>query len=104
MTLSIMTLIMMAEHCYAECPVKALYAECRYVKCRYAECRGAIFRRVKISRVKCYYPSRPCPVSLLMVQHCKLSAFVTAINFHPSLTFASKAGAYMSEAPCIALL
>jgi hypothetical protein len=26
---------------YAECHMKAPYAECHYAKCRYAECRGA---------------------------------------------------------------
>jgi hypothetical protein len=29
---------------YAECHMKALYAECRYAKCRYAVCRGALSR------------------------------------------------------------
>ena len=36
----------MAGHCYAECQILALYAECLnaeclYAYCRYAECRGA---------------------------------------------------------------
>jgi hypothetical protein len=26
---------------YAECHIKAPYAECHYAECRYAECRGA---------------------------------------------------------------
>jgi hypothetical protein len=29
-----------AEHCYAECHMQALYAECQYAECRYAECHG----------------------------------------------------------------
>ncbi len=28
---------------YAECHIKAPYAECRYAECRYAECRGASY-------------------------------------------------------------
>jgi hypothetical protein len=34
---SIMTLRIKAEHCYAECH----YAECRYAECHNAECRYA---------------------------------------------------------------
>jgi hypothetical protein len=35
------------EHCYAECHIQTLYAECHYAKCRYAEwgyaeCRSAV--------------------------------------------------------------
>ncbi len=30
------------EHCYAECHIQALYAECRYADCHYADCRGAL--------------------------------------------------------------
>ncbi len=26
---------------YADCHIKAPYAECRYAECRYAECHGA---------------------------------------------------------------
>jgi hypothetical protein len=45
----IMTLFLMAEHCYAKCIIKALCAECRYAechndKCHCAECRGAILK------------------------------------------------------------
>ncbi len=32
---------------YAECHIKAPYAECHYAECRYAECRGAIFLLLK---------------------------------------------------------
>ncbi len=27
---------------YAECHIKALYAECHYAECRYADCHGAV--------------------------------------------------------------
>jgi hypothetical protein len=46
-----MTLCKIAEHCYAECHIKAPYAgyryaecrkaDCQYADCRYADCRGA---------------------------------------------------------------
>jgi hypothetical protein len=29
---------------YAECHIKASYAECRYAGCRYAECRCTVYR------------------------------------------------------------
>jgi hypothetical protein len=32
----------MAEQCYAECHMQALYAEWHYAECLYAECRGAV--------------------------------------------------------------
>ncbi len=36
---SIMTLSIMAMHCYAECHLfSTLYAKCRYSECRYSEC------------------------------------------------------------------
>jgi hypothetical protein len=34
----------MADHCYAECHIQALYGECRYAECHYAECRGAPYK------------------------------------------------------------
>jgi hypothetical protein len=30
-----------AEHCYDECHIQTLGAECHYAECRYGECRGA---------------------------------------------------------------
>jgi len=47
MTLSIMTLSIRIECCYAECHnvecrfAKWCYGECRYAKCRYDECHSA---------------------------------------------------------------
>ena len=52
---------------YAECHIKAPYAECRYAecryaechyaKCRYAECRGAILSNVTCNKCdkSCHY-------------------------------------------------
>jgi hypothetical protein len=37
-----MALAIKAEHCYAECHIKILYAECHYAECRYAEPSGAV--------------------------------------------------------------
>ncbi len=37
-----MALAIMAEHWYAECHIKILYAECHYAECHYAERRGAV--------------------------------------------------------------
>ncbi len=90
MTLSIMTLIIMAfdaECCYTDshlCSVAFMlsvaskitsydachYAECRYAEYRYAECRGAVFG--------------------------------TDIRFKLSHYFACRSGASPSGAPCIA--
>jgi hypothetical protein len=36
-----MTPSIIEEHCYAECHIKAPYAECRYAECHYAECHYA---------------------------------------------------------------
>ncbi len=35
---------------YADCHIKAPYAECRYVECCYAECRGTKLPKGKQSR------------------------------------------------------
>ncbi len=53
MTLGLMTLSIIAEHSYkdlsfmltvtyAQCHIKAPYAERRYAECHYAECHGAL--------------------------------------------------------------
>ncbi len=31
---------------YAECHIKAPYAECHYAECRYAECPGALRKAI----------------------------------------------------------
>jgi hypothetical protein len=33
---------------YAECHIKASYAECRYAGCRYAECRCTVYRYAQL--------------------------------------------------------
>jgi hypothetical protein len=37
---------------FAECHIKAPYAECRYAECRYAECRGAPSSSIINEKVK----------------------------------------------------
>ncbi len=65
-----------AEYRYDECRyAQCRYDECHYTDCRYAECRGA---------------STIYLLTLIIFTNWrKTSVFVTAIHFHPSLTFSS---------------
>jgi hypothetical protein len=40
---------------YAECHIKAPYAECRYTECRYAECRYGECRYAECRYAECRY-------------------------------------------------
>ncbi len=44
MALSTVASIAMLSVVYADCHIKAPYAECLYAECRYADCRGAARR------------------------------------------------------------
>jgi hypothetical protein len=43
-----LTFSIMEEHCYAECHIQAIYAQCRYAECYFAKCRGARFMPVSM--------------------------------------------------------
>jgi hypothetical protein len=64
---------------YAECHIKAPYAECRYAECRYAECRYAECRGAKCAYVIFYnifcYFHVPVPAAVF-----KPSAFGLQVN------------------------
>ncbi len=76
---------------YAECHIKALYAECCYAKCRYAECRYTEWRGTLSSTVS---SSKVCTIKLFMVVIITGELSTRSKHFQPSLIFARKAGAY----------
>ena len=74
---------------YAECHIKAPYAECRYAECRYAECcytesryaecRGAKCAYVIFYNIFCYFH---VPVPAAGIQ--TLSLRITSLPFYHS--------------------
>ncbi len=74
---------------YADCYIKALYAECCYAECRYAEWRGALSSTVSSSKV--------CTIKLFTVVIITEALSARSKHFQPSLIYARKAGAYPSS-------
>ncbi len=56
---------------YAQCHIKALYAECHYAECRYAECRYAEYHGTHATAV-----SLPSYDVILAKLACPLNDFI----------------------------